>query len=408
MKICILTHTFPRFSGDIAAPFMGEFAKALVKAGSEVTVLAPFDKGIDEKPKRNFHLVTYKYIFPKTLHILGYSRTLSRDSTMNLLSYLLSPFLYFFGFFSLLRLVKKEEIDLISAHWILPNGFIAACVSKITKVPFTITIPGSDIYMSSKNIFFRWMAIFAARNASYIISDNHHYLEQLRNLGYEPTKAKIIPYGVGPDKFKLGVSNKNLLLRLGIQNKDRVILCVGRMVTKKGFMYMVKAMPEILRKNNNMVKLVFVGDGEERRNLEIITKRLSLNKDILFVGSKPHDELLEYYSLADVFVMPSVKDERGNIDASPVAMFEAMICGLPIVATNFSSDRDLIIDGKNGYLVKDRDSHSIAISVSRIISKKLDNKMKLSIREFALTNLSSSVISRKYINIFSEVLKYNE
>lgn len=389
MKICILTHTIPRYYGDPSAPFMDVLANALSDLGHKVTVLAPYDSEIDLSYKRKYRLKTFKYIFLEALHLLGYSRTLKGDKSLGIIVYLLSPFFYFFGFLALLRLTKKEKFDTISAHWIIPNGFIAALVSVLTKTPFTVTIPGSDIYLGGKNFFFKWMVGFAARRAAFVISDSSHYLDELYKLGFKPDRDIVIRYGVDVAKLKS---------RSGDKISEPVVIALGRMVAKKGFKYLVKAMPLILKKNPR-VRFLMVGDGEQKAELESLSKKLEIEQKVIFAGRVLHTEVPKYLNMGDVFVAPSIKDEKGNIDASPVSMMEAMACGLPVVTTKFGGSNDLVISGKTGYLVPEKDAVSIAEAVIKLLAKR-NKDFKKDVRKIAIENFSSKKIAQKYTNCF--------
>ena len=105
MKICILTHTFPRNKRDVAAAFMKGFSDGLVQAGNQVTVVTPYDQKFDRKGDP-FKIVTYKYIWPERLHLMGYSRAMQADVSLKKSSYLFLPFLLFFGTLALLKVVK--------------------------------------------------------------------------------------------------------------------------------------------------------------------------------------------------------------------------------------------------------------------------------------------------------------
>ncbi len=170
MKICIITHTFPRFDQDVAAPFMGGVADGIAENGNEVVVLSPFSPKFKKKQlDKKYKLITYKYAPLGSWHVLGYSETLTDDKSLKFSGYLLSPLMIFFGAVALYRLVRKERIDLINAHWILPNGFIASIVSILTGVPVVSTLPGSDVYMADKNNIFRHMARFASETSKAIV-----------------------------------------------------------------------------------------------------------------------------------------------------------------------------------------------------------------------------------------------
>lgn len=402
MRVCIFSHTFPRFPGDTAAPFMGNLAEALAKKGHKVFTLIPFDPQIKFKVKRPYKLKAYRYIFPDKWHKLGFSRTLQGDKNLKLETYILSPFLFLFGFLSLLNLVKKEKIECISAHWIIPNGFIASLVSKITGVPVTVTIPGSDIYLGGKNIFFRWMVGFAAKNANFVLSDSSSYIGQLNDLGFHPRHTAIIRYGVNAEKFKPTSKDKKIIKKLGLSADQPIIVAVGRLVAKKGFLYLIKAMPDVLKKIKN-ARLVIVGDGDQKVELVKEAVNLKVKDNVIFAGTISYDELSKYYNLGDICVMPSIKDEQGNIDASPVAMMEAMACGKPVVATKFSGSEDLVINGQTGFLVKEKNEKEISKAITSLLSKLSNDVKKLQkfVRKVAVDNFSTKSIAEKYSEIFN-------
>lgn len=399
-KICILTHTFPRFRGDTAAPFMGELATALSKE-SEVFVLLPFDNKLDNNRSYPYKIVSYSY-FIKKWQNLGYSRTLKNDQKIKVWSLLLSPFLIFMACVSLIRLCRREKIDLVSAHWIIPNGFIAYIGYIFTKTPYTITIPGSDIYLGGKNWLYRIMTYLASKNASCIIADSGYYLDQFNKIIKLSKKERVIGYGVDTLKFKVKSKPKDLLTKFGINQSQRVILGVGRLVTKKGFIYLIRAVAKLVAKKIDF-KLIIVGDGDEYRRLVEEVEGLGLEKYIIFAGTISYSNLSRYYNLADIFVMPSIQDEEGNIDASPVAMMEAMSSGLPVVATKFSAGREIIKEGINGYLAQQKSSKDIAKGMLMFLEPK--NALRAKVRQIAVENFSSLITAKKYNSIFSEVLE---
>ncbi len=404
MKICIFTHTFPRFPGDNAAPFMGELTEALAKK-HDVIVLTPYTPGIKSRIKRPFKLVTYKYIFPRSLHILGYSKTLNDDKKLSSINFLLSPFLYFFGFWALLALVKKQKIDVISSHWVVPGGFIAFWVSLVTGVPYTTTIPGSDVYMGSKNLFFKLLVGIGAMRADWVISDSKHYISQLHDLGFKPKNTSIIRYGVNAAKFRPSAKDKALLKKLHIDRSKNIVMGLGRFVAKKGFIYLVEASKAIIKQFPNTLFLL-VGDGDQAEIIRKKIKDLKVEKYFVLPGMISFSDLPKYYNLADVFVMPSIKDEMGNIDASPVSMMEAMMCGSPVVATPYAGGKEVIIQGKTGFSVAPKNAQAIGESVIKLLraSKKQKDIKKL-VRTEAVKNFSVDSASANYTTIFNKIVK---
>lgn len=381
---------------------METLAESISSLGHKVYVLAPFDKKIATRIKRPFKFITYRYVYPDKLSILGYGRTLSDDKEMGLAAYILSPLLYFFGFFALLKLAKKEKIDIISSHWIIPDGFIAALVAKLTKIPFTTTIPGSDIYMGGKNALFRWMVGFAAKEAKYVLSDSKYFLKRLEALDYHPKKTRVIRYGVNTKNFKPGRKDKGLLAKYGLTGSTPVILATGRLVSKKGFIYLINVLPSVLSRIPE-AKLVIVGDGDQRKNLEDRTKTLEVEKKVIFAGMIPFNQLQKYYNIADVLVAPSIQDDKGNIDASPVSMMEAMACGVPIVGTKFSGG-NLIIEGKTGYLVDPKNTREIGEAIIKILSRKDKRDFKINVRQIVQNEFSGKKVAKIYEEVFKEIV----
>lgn len=403
MRVCIFTHTFPRFNGDTAAPFMGNIAEAFGRAGHEVFVLLPYDKAIKTKNRGPYSVIPYKYIFPNSWHLLGYSRTFTDERNVSLKTYLLAPFMYLGGFWALYKLVKKEKIDVINSHWVVPNGFIAYLVSKVTGVPYTTSIPGSDVHMGSKNEIFRQMVGIAAMNADWVISDSQHYIEQLKELGFTPSNVDLIRYGVNAKNFRPISKDRKILDKLKLSTTDLTVVCVGRLVEKKGFIYLVRSMPNVLKKVPR-TKLVIVGDGYERVRLENEVKKLGIEKNVRFAGTISYDELSKYYNIGDVFVMPSVKDEKGNLDASPVTMMEAMACGVPVVATKFAGSEDLVIKGKTGFLVREKNVNEIASGIVDLLTKGTKESRKKMVRKIAIDNFSVQSVAKRYTQIFNRIV----
>ena len=405
MKVCIFTHTFPRYSGDTAAPFMDGVAASIEKTGSRVYVLTPFS-GLFDKIKRPYKLITYKYVYPNSLHKLGYSETLSNDKKLKPLSLILSPFMYLFGTIALCKLVKREKIDVINAHWILPNGFMACIVSKLTGVPVVSSLPGSDVYMADRNLLFRSMAKFATSASTAITSNSPQLMADLRELtGVKEVDFSPIIYGVNPNKFAPSKKGQNnVRKRLNIARNTSVVVGVGRLVAKKGFKFLIQAAPLILKKFPN-VTFVVVGDGDERKSLEKLVKKFNVDESFRFTGSIDYEDLIYYYNLADIFILPSIRDEEGNLDDQSVSVIEAMACGKPVVTTNFPGYKLVVDNGVNGYLIPQKNSAEISESINKILgSKSLRTAMGKKSRELVVNRFSWNNVGRQYNNLFKKIV----
>lgn len=406
MKICVFTHTFPRFKGDIVAAFMHGFCKGLQETGNEVFLLAPYDQKFNRpKQMQTYQIRTYKYVWPNKFHVLGYSRTLANDMRLKWNTYLLAPLMYFFGFLALLRLVKKKKIDVISAHWIIPNGFIAAWVSLFTGVPLQINLCGSDVFIASQNPVFKYMALFAAKRAKRIIGGGSiHWVEDLIKLGADPKKCSASIYGVDTRQFspsKKGASQ--LKKEFSIKSGQLVVMGLGRLVEKKGFVYLIKAMPKIIKKHKKIV-FVIIGDGDQRKELEDLTEKLKVAEYLRMPGYAPRDKVAQYYNLADIFVATSTRDKEGNLDDQPLSLLEAMSCQKPVVATALAGIKTMVSDGVNGFLFKDKDINQLGRNIEKLITLPgLRQKMAQENRRLCLEKFSIEGIGKYYTQVFEEI-----
>ena len=203
MKVCILTHGYPRFPDDTTAPFIESIAETLQQHDDvEVTVLTP-DTPLFNRSEADgtVTLQTYRYFFPRRLQLLGYSNTLVNDCALKKSVYLLAPFLFLSGIVHLFRLSRKHRFDVIHAHWLLPNGFMSAVVSRLLKIPFVITLQGSDIFVSKQNPIFKKMAKWTLKHAAMVTSVTPAFLPDLAALDVPEERRCVIPNGVTPSVF---------------------------------------------------------------------------------------------------------------------------------------------------------------------------------------------------------------
>ena len=232
-----------------------------------------------------------------------------------------------------------------------------------------------------------------------------YFLKKIKILGVKITKSQVIPYPVDVDKYKKSSKGLDRLLNiLGFSKTDIIILAVGRLVEKKGFEFLIRSLPRLVEKNKR-IKLVIVGDGDLKDKLILLTEELGISRWIKFAGTINREEILYYYNIADIFVMPSIQDAMGNIDDQPVSLLEAMACSLPVVATNFPGIALNVKDHANGFLTPQRGVKEIEAALLKLISSKnLRQKMGRESRRVAVSNVSLDNIGTRYIQLFKEVL----
>ena len=370
MKVCILTHGYPRFPDDITAPFIESIAETLQQhEGVDVTVLTPdtpqFARSATDS---TVNLQTYRYFFPRHLQRLGYSNTLVNDCALKKYVYLLAPFLFISGILHLFWLSRKHKFDVIHAHWLLPNGFISAVVNRLLKIPFVITLHGSDIFVSKQNFIFKNMAKWTLKHAAMVTSVTPSFLPELAALGVLQEKRCLIPNGVTPEVFPFPPHNQLATLRekLSIPEDHLVLFALGRIVLKKGFEYLIAALPQI-REKVTQVTLVLGGDGSDLARLKKLAQEKEVSDIIRFPGTINRADVPTYFHLCDLFVLPAVFDPKGNVDGCPIVILEAMACGKPVVSSDISGIPIVVKDGETGILVDEKNVDALATAIISLL-----------------------------------------
>jgi len=353
----MITSSYPRFVGDGTAPFIKSISETLVRLGDRVYVVAPYDPLVQPEPNQVPKIKRFKYALFNKWHILGHARALEADIELNRWSYLLIPFYIFFAIITMLRFARSYEIDLIYAHWVLPNGFPAAIVSKLLNIPLVISIHGSDAYIANKNKMFQIIAKWTFSQAKSVTACSPT-LKEMAILAGAPLDTILLPYGVYSDQFSPNSDEKK-------SNKLR-IAALGRLVYKKGFENLVNAM-EIIHRIHPETELLIGGDGPLLNPLKELATKHSLNSIISFLGRIPWDHTRDFLINADIFVLPSIIDSQGNVDGLPNVLLEAMACGCPTVASDISGVPLVVINNYNGILVPPGDQDALASAIIKLI-----------------------------------------
>jgi len=382
LDLLFLTQTYPRFEGDTAGPFIRDLARGLVRLGDRVTVLAPHAAGVPARwEDQGVETATFRYA-PERYEVLGYGRSLEADERVKGGAAIAAP-LYALG---LLRAVRKaRRFDLVHAHWIVPNGVVAAFGSA----PLAIGLHGSDVFLAEKPGV-RKAAAWALRRARLLTGCSPELVDRIRALGFPEERARVIPYGVDVKTFAPGPSGWRE--RLGIPAEAPMILSVGRMATKKGFHVLMEALPEILASGAHVV-LAGGGDllPDFQRQASRFGGRLHLPGPVL------RDTLPDLYRAADIFVLPAVHDSKGNVDGLPNVILEAMASGLPVVASGISGIPLAVEDGQTGLLVPEKDPAALAAALRNLLENlPLARAMGERGRRKAETELTWDSVASRY------------
>lgn len=411
MKVCFLTHAYPRFTNDTTAPFIESIAETLQKNGVDVTVLTPDTPKFSRTTSdHNVNLKTYRYFFPRQLQRLGYSNTLINDVQLKKYVYLLAPFMCLSSIFNLMRLHRKYHFDVIHAQWLLPNGFVSAIIAKIFKTPLVITLHGSDIFVSKLNPIFKQIAKWTLKQAAMVTSVTPTFLVDIADFGVPEERRCLTLYGVDPDIFIAPPYQQLTELRekLDIPENQPIIFALGRVVLKKGFDILIRTLFLMKESGFPNVTLVIGGDGSDLGRLKNLADELGISESVRFPGAIPRSTVPTYFYLCDIFAFPAVFDPKGNVDGCPNVILEAMACGKPVVASGISGIPAVVKDGKTGILTTEKDVQHLAGALVELLedtSKR--NQFGVAGRQRILNKFTWDKVIDQFKDIYQQSVKNN-
>jgi phosphatidylinositol alpha-1,6-mannosyltransferase len=186
-------------------------------------------------------------------------------------------------------------------------------------------------------------------------------------LGAEPQRTHLIIWGADPEVFLPSEDRSRYRSQWDIPTDAPVILSLGRLVKKKGIEYLVRAFPSVLQYHPNAL-LVIAGDGPEQTTLQALVKELDMSASVRFVGAIPWDSVPLILQLCDIFTVPSIRDDRGNLDGLPTTILEAMASGRPVVASAIAGIPLAVINQQTGLLVPEADSNGLAQAINMLLA----------------------------------------
>jgi len=447
MKIGVLTHNYPRYRGDFSGRFVEALSEELVAQGHQVTILAPWDAAYARTPSdHRVALELYRYAPRAEWHRLGYMRTMRADVALRRMTYLLAPGMFAAGVRAVSAWAGRERPDVLHAHWALPNGFIGAVAARRHGIPLAVSIPGSDATVAAANPIFRRMARYAFDTAGLITANSAALRDvAVNDLGTDPAKFDLIAYGVDPNALRPDPSGAaELRAALNIPSDAVVFLAVGRMVYKKGFDRLLRALalladgewqiansksvnqqinesanqrtmnPQsaiplrcapgtIVRNPQSAVHAVFVGEGDLWAEWQALGRELGLDERVHWVGNVPSDRIGVYYNMADALVMPSVTRPADGLN---VTVLDAMSCAKPVVGTNAAGNELAIRDGVNGFLTPEDDDAALAHALAMLAGDPdLRTRMGAVGRRMIESELGWPHLARRYVAHFERMAK---
>jgi phosphatidylinositol alpha-1,6-mannosyltransferase len=221
-----------------------------------------------------------------------------------------------------------------------------------------------------------WSAVPGARRSLHAIGERTDVLTYLGEYTRSRIARPLSPAarsrmvqltpGVDDEVFRPDCGGDEIRERHGLTGRP-VVVCVSRLVARKGQDVLVRALPAIQRRVPGAALLI-VGDGPHRPAVERLVDRLGLRRDVVLTGRVPWSEAPAYYDAGDVFCMPTRTRLAGlEPEALGICYLEAAATGLPVVAGNSGGAPDAVLDGENGLVVDGRDAGQVADRVATLL-----------------------------------------
>lgn len=265
----------------------------------------------------------------------------------------------------LIPLLLKENPDIIHAHgYQVFTTDAALTVSKIKKIPLVLTLHGfpRGFDKLTHRAYFNLIGKETLKRAKKIISVSRMVAHEFRVIGVPKEKIAIVPNGVDLEEYKQLPTGDLFRKRLDIKENEKVVLTVGRLEKIKGFQYLIKALPSIIKEVGS-TKLVIAGpDFNYGATLKKLTEETNVQDHVIFYGPINGKEKFEAFSAANIVAVPSLYEGFGML------LLEAMAAGKPLVATNTGAAPEIIQNGKNGILANLGNVEDLAGKIIKLLS----------------------------------------
>jgi glycosyltransferase involved in cell wall biosynthesis len=292
---------------------------------------------------------------------------------------------------AVLRLIQREhlEFDLIHAHFTWPSASIAATLKETFHVPVVVTIHEDSEWLQEEIAMNNPRLISAWQNADALIRVNREELPLFEK--FNPS-VFFVPNGF-PVQFK-PLDKVECRSRMGLSLKKYVIFCLGDLIERKGFAYLVDAMAHIRSRRGDVICFIG-GKGPEEKNLVGQIHEHNLDDCVRLLGFIPDPMVPVWMNTADLFVLPSIHESFG------IVQIEALACGIPVISTDTVGSREIITSDEIGLFCKPADALSLDDAITRGLEKSWDYfKILEYSRQFSWDTVVKSIIP-----IYSQVIR---
>jgi phosphatidylinositol alpha-1,6-mannosyltransferase len=247
----------------------------------------------------------------------------------------------------------------------LPLGLLGPDLAR-EGYPYVVLTHGTEYWFSllpgTAEALYRATAL-----ASRVTAISRFTGRVVRTAVSDRVPVSLLPPGVDVERFRPDVDGEALRRRYGLSDRP-VVLCVSRLVRRKGQDVLIGAMPTIRRRVPDSVLLI-VGDGPDRERLGAMAERVAPPGSVVFAGQVDDADLPAVYGAADVFAVPCRSRFGGlEVEGFGIVFLEAAACGIPAVAGDSGGAAEAVVDGETGLVVDGRHGGAVAEAVAGLLS----------------------------------------
>ena len=409
MKILILATTYPRGKKEldgnkVHGKFIHSLAKEWVKKGAEVHVLTPHSfqtssyEELDTVKVHRFH-----YFFHTKLETLTFGKGIP-ENIKSFKNKLLVPFLVGGFLLNAYKIIRKNNINILNAHWVVPNGYTALLLKKVFNIKIVVTAYGAELFpiIEGKMKLIKPFIRTTIKKADVVAGISKATVEAVRDIGGR-SDIHTIPDGIDISYYKPGIRNEQLLNKYNIKPKEKYIFFTGRMVERKGHIYLLKAFKKLLD-NEYDINLILGGKGPMLKKITKFIKENDLTNKVILPGFISEEHIVPLLQSAELFVLPSCVDSNGDTEGSATAALEAMACGTPALISKVGGNIGAINEGEGAFYFQEKNPTDLADKIMLLINNKYSNEyLNSKARNFIEKNYNWDKIIELYKNAINKV-----
>lgn len=262
------------------------------------------------------------------------------------------------------RLRREFPFEVIDTHFGYPEGIAGALLARVFRIPYTVTLRGSEI-LHAQYLFRRHWMSWALQKAGRIIAVSGNLHQLAVELGAQPAKIKTIANGIDSGIF-FPRYREECRRKHQLPLDAYFLLSAGHLIELKGHHHVIRALRVLLDEGLAVHLIIAGGAGHYESALRKQVSELRLESSVRFLGEVPQETMAELMCASDVLCLASIREGCPNV------VLEALACGCPVVATDVGAVPDLIPEDRFGFVVPPNDPRALKDALSRAFQQDWD------------------------------------